>query len=458
MTISSSTRVAGPFVGNGTTAAFPFAFKVFAASDMYVVRLNTSTNVETVLALTTDYTVSLNADQNTSPGGTVTLVAGVLASGFTLTITSSVPLTQATDLTNQGGFYPSVINNALDKLTILAQQLSQESGRQIVAPISDGTVDMELPPAAQRASQYLAFDASGLPIAAQSTPGTVVVSAFMQTVLDDSTAAAARTTLGGLVTLTGAETLTSKTLTAPVISTISNTGTLTLPTSTDTLVGRATTDTLSNKSLTSPVLGSGDATGTPVAGTMRGANASGTNVAGVSLTIRAGSGTGNAAGGSLVLQTAPAGSSGTTVGTPANRLVVDSAGAIQTGAASAATGYTSAGDITLPATGRVRGLNTAKAWVNWAYGTPPTVTSSFNVSSVALNATGDYTINFTNAMADANYCPLGTGNWNPTLGQLTSVYVKGDNPPTTTALRVGTSYPNVGMQNSAINFIAVFGN
>jgi len=45
------------------------------------------------------------------------------------------------------------------------------------------------------------------------------------------------------------QTLTNKTLTAPVISTISNTGTVTLPTSTDTLVGRATTDTLTNKTI-----------------------------------------------------------------------------------------------------------------------------------------------------------------------------------------------------------------
>lgn len=50
------------------------------------------------------------------------------------------------------------------------------------------------------------------------------------------------------------QTLTNKTLTSPVISTISNTGTLTLPTSTDTLVGRATTDTLTNKTLTAPVI------------------------------------------------------------------------------------------------------------------------------------------------------------------------------------------------------------
>lgn len=52
-----------------------------------------------------------------------------------------------------------------------------------------------------------------------------------------------------VVTTTGTQTLTNKTLTTPVISSISNTGTLTLPTSTDTLVGRATTDTLTNKTI-----------------------------------------------------------------------------------------------------------------------------------------------------------------------------------------------------------------
>jgi hypothetical protein len=53
----------------------------------------------------------------------------------------------------------------------------------------------------------------------------------------------------GAQTITGTKTFS----TAPVISTISNTGTLTLPTSTDTLVGRATTDTLSNKTFSTQV-------------------------------------------------------------------------------------------------------------------------------------------------------------------------------------------------------------
>ena len=65
-----------------------------------------------------------------------------------------------------------------------------------------------------------------------------------------------------VTTLTGSQILTNKTLTAPVIATISNTGTITLPTSTDTLVGKATTDTLTNKTLTTPIISSISNTGT----------------------------------------------------------------------------------------------------------------------------------------------------------------------------------------------------
>ncbi|MCX6109801.1 MAG: hypothetical protein NTZ90_09405 [Proteobacteria bacterium] len=61
-------------------------------------------------------------------------------------------------------------------------------------------------------------------------------------------------TSGVVVTETATETLTNKTLTAPLIGTIVNTGTLTLPTTTDTLVGRATTDTLTNKTLTTTTI------------------------------------------------------------------------------------------------------------------------------------------------------------------------------------------------------------
>jgi len=65
-----------------------------------------------------------------------------------------------------------------------------------------------------------------------------------------------------VATLTGSQTLTNKTLTTPVIASIVNTGTITLPTATTTLVGRDTTDTLTNKTLTAPVISTITNTGT----------------------------------------------------------------------------------------------------------------------------------------------------------------------------------------------------
>jgi len=92
-----------------------------------------------------------------------------------------------------------------------------------------------------------AIDLSG------STSGTTTLQATAVAGTTTITLPAATDTLVGKATT---DTLTNKTLTTPVISTISNTGTITLPTSTDTLVGRATTDTLTNKTLTTPVISS----------------------------------------------------------------------------------------------------------------------------------------------------------------------------------------------------------
>lgn len=160
MTISSETRVAGPYIGAGTTGPFTFSFKVFATSDLLVVKTNTS-GVETTLPLGTHYTVTLNSNQDSNPGGTVTLLTA-LAVGEKLTASSQVAQTQGTDLTNQGGFYPEVITTALDKLTILAQQLKNKVDRSVKIPISDGTsLVTELPTKTVRANKAAIFDATG---------------------------------------------------------------------------------------------------------------------------------------------------------------------------------------------------------------------------------------------------------------------------------------------------------
>ena len=97
---------------------------------------------------------------------------------------------------------------------------------------------------------------------AQTTDGSVVWDSD-DNLLTVGTGSARKT----MVDTDSTQTLTNKTLTSPVIGTISNTGTLTLPTSTDTLVGRATTDTLTNKTLTSPAISGGTIDNAVIGGT-----------------------------------------------------------------------------------------------------------------------------------------------------------------------------------------------
>lgn len=143
MSISSgSTRKAGPFTGNGVTVAFPFTFKVFQTSDVLVVQTDLSA-VETTLTMGTHYTVALNSNQDSTPGGTVTLLAAP-ATGYLITMGSQVPETQTLTLTNNGGFFPNVINEALDRATILIQQLSEKMSRAVTVGISSSVTADEL--------------------------------------------------------------------------------------------------------------------------------------------------------------------------------------------------------------------------------------------------------------------------------------------------------------------------
>jgi hypothetical protein len=148
MTISSTDDPrAGPFNGNGSQTAFPFEFKTFAEEDLLVVRTDED-GLETILVLDSDYSVALNADQNADPGGTVTYpVSGdELPAGETLTIASNLDYTQETDITNGGGFYPQVIEDALDRSVMLVKQVNEKVDRALRLAVStDDSVDVTLP-------------------------------------------------------------------------------------------------------------------------------------------------------------------------------------------------------------------------------------------------------------------------------------------------------------------------
>jgi hypothetical protein len=89
------------------------------------------------------------------------------------------------------------------------------------------------------------------------------------------------------------------------------------------------------------------------------------------------------------------------------------------------------------ATNCVRG--SATAWANFV-GSSGSVRSSYNVSSITRNGTGDYTVNFTTAFSNVNYVPQLTGMRDSDNNGSLNTTVRG-NPTytgsfTTTTLRV----------------------
>jgi hypothetical protein len=98
----------------------------------------------------------------------------------------------------------------------------------------------------------------------------------------------------------------------------------------------------------------------------------------------------------------------------------------------------------------------AKAWVNFDGTGTVAIRASYNVSSITDNGTGDYTINFTNAFADANYSVSGMTQHDTEMG--TMIYGAYNGSPTTmttTALRIATAQGNARYDCTTI-CVAIF--
>jgi hypothetical protein len=90
-----------------------------------------------------------------------------------------------------------------------------------------------------------------------------------------------------------------------------------------------------------------------------------------------------------------------------------------------------------------------RAWVNFNGSGAVAIRASGNVSSITDNGPGDYTVNFTNAMPDANYSMChGSGSFNDGVNDNNIVLIaprRGTvNPYTTTSARINTAYRAVG--------------
>ena len=179
----------------GATVLFTVPFLFPANADLRVV-LRDASNVETLQVLTTNYTVT---GAGNPAGGSITM--GVApATGETLVIRRVVALTQGIDYTPNDPFPAETHEQGLDRGMMAAQQLDEALDRALSVPESDTAASLELPIDTARASKFLSFDATGKPIAAAGTSANLgPVSAFIDTLLDDADAGAARTTLGVVI-------------------------------------------------------------------------------------------------------------------------------------------------------------------------------------------------------------------------------------------------------------------
>jgi hypothetical protein len=146
--------------GNASTTNFAYQFRILEDTDLLVIIRTNSTGAETTKTLSTHYTVAGAGDAS---GGSITFTVGnTPASGETVVIRRNVPQTQAIDYIANDPFPAETHEEGLDRSTMVAQQVAEESNRSIKLSRTNTMTSTEFTVGAtDRAGKILAFDSSG---------------------------------------------------------------------------------------------------------------------------------------------------------------------------------------------------------------------------------------------------------------------------------------------------------
>ena len=176
MTISTTTSEIA-YDGNGITTVFPIPFRFLTNADIVVVGVS-SAGISTTKVFTTDYTLT---GAGAEAGGTVTMLVAP-ASDTRLIIYRDTAIVQETDYISGDPFPAETHERALDRLTMIAQEIIPRSTRSIRVPVGDSvSLNPTLPAAMDRLGRLIAFN---------STTGATELSSFTQTQLASAVAAA----------------------------------------------------------------------------------------------------------------------------------------------------------------------------------------------------------------------------------------------------------------------------
>jgi len=142
------------YTGSAGVGPYAFTFEIINSGDVDVYKN------DTLLTLTTNYTVTINSNGT----GSVTLVVAATGSDR-ITIVGARAIERTTDFVTGGDLFANTLNEEIDSQTIFVQQVAETAERSIKAPVTDPTnINMTLPSQTSRAGKTLAFDSSGNPV------------------------------------------------------------------------------------------------------------------------------------------------------------------------------------------------------------------------------------------------------------------------------------------------------
>lgn len=175
MTISS-TQNRVPYTGNGVTTNFAFPYLFLANADLKVYENGL------LRTLGTHYTVS---GAGNPAGGTVAFVTPP-ANGVSIVILNDPPVTQTTDLEDNDSLPAEALERALDRLTIIAQRLSDRLNRAAVLPDSyAGSASPALP--TPEASAFLGWTSDARALRNYTRTEVATIAAFGDAIVDQFT-------------------------------------------------------------------------------------------------------------------------------------------------------------------------------------------------------------------------------------------------------------------------------
>lgn len=195
MAVENTNLQSDLYDGDGVTTTFNAQFTFILNTDVKVIVLEADGETETVLTLTTDYTVNFVGDS-----GEIVLVAP-LASGKKIRIVSNIPPIQPYEFPLGNKFPADRVEAALDRVTLVSQRVLSELMRTVSLPATSLITNLELPDGGATRLGYVwrwnTVDGNTLEAV---SPVEIVfgdsLSDYMKTFLANSDSASARGTLG----------------------------------------------------------------------------------------------------------------------------------------------------------------------------------------------------------------------------------------------------------------------